>query len=298
MNSSSTIMRAGLIGSGIQASLTPALHIGEARSQGFAYRYDLLDLDLLGGGAERLSELIKQAEAHDFIGLNITHPCKQAVIPLLDTLSEDAETLGAVNTVVLRDGKRHGHNTDWWGFAEAFRRRLLDAELRHVVQLGAGGAGAATVYAILMLGADAVTIFDPDDGRVSKLVAAMEARFPSARIVAGSDLSAAMSDASGLIHSTPTGMANYPGLPLDANLMTARQWVAEIVYFPLATALLAEARQRGCRVVDGGGMAVFQAVGAFRLFTGYEADALRMMRHFMELTGTGDLGQNLQGALG
>ncbi|KQY11515.1 shikimate dehydrogenase [Rhizobium sp. Root482] len=294
----SKIMRAGLIGSGIQASLTPAMHMAEARSQGFAYRYDLLDLDLLGGGTERLSALIKRAEADGFVGLNITHPCKQAVIPLLDTLSEDAATLGAVNTVVLRDGKRHGHNTDWWGFAEAFRRRLPDAELRHVVQLGAGGAGAATVYAILMLGADAMTIFDPDGGRAAVLVAAMKKRFPSARISAGSDLAAAMADASGLIHATPTGMANYPGLPLDADLLNARQWVAEIVYFPLETELLAEARRRGCRVVDGGGMAVFQAVGAFGLFTGCEADAGRMMRHFMALTGTGEAGDIRPGAVG
>lgn len=291
-------MRAGLIGSGIQASLTPAMHMAEARNQGFAYHYDLLDLDLLGGGAGLLATLIGQAETDGFAGLNITHPCKQAVIPLLDTLSEDAATLGAVNTVVLRDGKRHGHNTDWWGFAEAFRRRLPDAELRHVVQLGAGGAGAATVYAILTLGADAVTIFDPDIGRAAALVAAMKKRFPSAQISAGSDLAAAMADASGLIHATPTGMANYPGLPLDADLLNARQWVAEIVYFPLETELLAEARRRGCRVVDGGGMAVFQAVGAFRLFTGREAGAGRMMRHFMALTGTGEASDIRPGAVG
>lgn len=296
--SSTTIMRVGLIGSGIQASLTPAMHVAEAHSQGLAYRYDLLDLDLVNGGAERLAELIAQAEADGFRGLNITHPCKQAVISLLDTLSEDAATLGAVNTVVLGGGKRHGHNTDWWGFAEAFRLGLRAADLRHVVQLGAGGAGAATVYAILMLGADAVTIFDPEGGRVSALVAAMEPRFPSARISIGRDLSAAMADASGLIHSTPTGMVNYPGLPLEAGLLNARQWVAEVVYFPLETALLAEARRRGCRVIDGGGMAVFQAVGAFRLFTGRNADAGRMMRHFMKLTHTGETSERYQGTVG
>jgi shikimate dehydrogenase len=301
MDKSDTIMRAGLIGAGIQASLTPAMHMAEARTQGFAYRYDLFDLkhlDAGGGGDERLAGLIDQAERDRFAGLNITHPCKQSVIPLLDSLSDDAAALGAVNTVVLRDGKRHGHNTDWWGFAEAFRRRLPDAELAHVVQLGAGGAGAATVYAILTLGADSVTIFDPDHQRVSALVAAMQTRFPAARIGAGTDLAASMADASGLIHSTPTGMASYPGLPLDAALLDARQWVAEVVYFPLETALLVEARRRGCRVIDGGGMAVFQAVGAFGLFTGRQADADRMMRHFRELTGTGDAAETRPEVLG
>lgn len=291
-------MRAGLIGSGIQASLTPAMHMAEAHSQGFAYRYDLLDLALIGGGVERLPQLLEAAEAGGFAGLNITHPCKQAVIPLLDTLSDDAATLGAVNTVVLRDGKRYGHNTDWWGFAEAFRQRLPDADLGHVIQLGAGGAGAATVYAILMLGADAVTVVDPDAGRAGALVTAMQHAFPKAEVSITTDLATIMADATGLIHSTPTGMATYPGLPLDADLLDARQWVAEVVYFPLETALLAEARRRGCRVVDGGGMAVFQAVGAFRLFTGREADPQRMIRHFAELTCSSAMPQSLPGAPG
>ncbi|WP_426129028.1 shikimate dehydrogenase [Pararhizobium sp. PWRC1-1] len=298
MSNSATILRAGLIGSGIQASLTPAMHVAEGHSHGLDYRYDKFDLDLLLGGADHLAGLIQQAEIDGFTGLNITHPCKQAVIPFLDTLSDDAATIGAVNSVVLRAGRRHGHNTDWWGFAEAFRQRLPNADLNRVVQLGAGGAGAATVYAILTLGADAVTIFDPDVGRVSTLVAAMAARFPSACISAGSDLAAAMAQASGLIHSTPTGMANYPGLPLSAELLHAHQWVSEVVYFPMETALLAAARRRGCQVVDGGGMAVFQAVGAFQLFTGREANARRMMRHFMELTDTPTVNENHPGAAG
>jgi shikimate dehydrogenase len=298
MDTTSKIIRAALIGSGIQASLTPAMHMAEAHHQGLAYRYDLLDLALLGGGVELLAPLLDKAEADGLTGLNITHPCKQAVIPLLDVLSDDAETLGAVNTVVLRGGKRYGHNTDWWGFAKAFRLRLPDADLRHVVQLGAGGAGAATAYAILMLGADAVTIFDPDTGRASSLIAAMRQVFPKARVSSHDDLAVAMADATGLIHATPTGMVNHPGLPLDPGLLGAGQWVAEVVYFPLKTALLIDARRRGCRVIDGGGMAVFQAVGAFRLFTDCEPEAERMMRHFMELSGAGAVPHNLPGALG
>jgi shikimate dehydrogenase len=297
MDATSKIIRAALVGSGIQASLTPDMHMAEARQQGFAYQYDLLDLAVLGGGVELLAPLLDRAEADGLIGLNITHPCKQAVIPLLDVLSDDAATLGAVNTVVLRSGKRFGHNTDWWGFAKAFRLRLPDADLGHVVQLGAGGAGAATVYAILMLGAEAVTVFDPDTGRAASLVAAMRQAFPKTRISSHDDLAFAMAGATGVIHATPTGMVNYPGLPLDPGLLDAGQWVAEIVYFPLETALVVEARRRGCRVIDGGGMAVFQAVGAFRLFTDREPEAERMMRHFVELTSARGAPQNLPGAL-
>ncbi len=277
--------RAGLIGSGIQRSLTPAMHMAEGAAQGLDYRYELLDLDLRGG-AEFLPHIVREAEERGFCGLNITFPCKQQVIGLLDELSDDAARLGAVNTVVLRDGRRIGHNTDWWGFAQGLRLQLPQADLTNVVQLGAGGAGAATAFAVLQLGARALTIFDVDPARARQLAAAMTGHFPDAVVTAGSDLRQAMAAASGLVHATPTGMDKHPGLPLPAELLSSRLWVAEIVYFPLETALLTEARRRGCSVADGGGMAVFQAVGAFALFTGRGADADRMRAHFRSLTGS------------
>ena len=263
----------GLIGAGIQLSRTPALHQGEGDQQGLRYLYQLIDLDELRIGVEALPELLTAAKRMGFAGLNITYPCKQAIIPLLDELSEDARALNAVNTVVIRDGRLVGHNTDGSGFAEGFRRGLAGAKLDRVVQLGAGGAGAAVAHAALKLGVRELTVFDVDRARAAQLAASLGAR-------AGTDLAAAMAAADGLIHCTPTGMAKMPGLPLDAQLLQSRHWVAEIVYFPLETELLRVARAKGCRTLDGGGMAVFQAVGAFRLFTGIEPDAERMMRHF------------------
>ncbi len=274
----------GLIGKGIQASLTPAMHMAEGLAQGLDYRYRLFDLDQPPGGIDRVADLLSDAERRGFSGLNITHPCKQQVIPFLDELSEEAAALGAVNTVVFREGRREGHNTDWWGFAESFRRGLPDADLASVVQLGAGGAGAATAFAILRSGAKELTIFDQDESRASALVENMQAHFLGAKLNVGRDLSAAMASASGLVHATPTGMDKYPGLPLPADLLRISQWVAEIVYFPLNTKLVIEARRRGCRVLDGGGMAVFQAVRAFELFTGVKPDAGRMLSHFSDLT--------------
>lgn len=275
---------AGLIGKGIQASLTPAMHVAEGRAQGLEYRYDLLDLDQIKLGVDQLPELIADAEARGFGGLNVTHPCKQAILGVLDTLSEEATVLGAVNTIVLCDGKRHGHNTDWWGFAESFRLGLPGADLGAVVQLGAGGAGAATAFAILRTGATRLTIFDQDNSRAVALAETMQRHFPQAAVEVGDHLPKAMAAASGLIHATPTGMVKYPGLPLPADLLQSSLWVAEIVYFPLETALLAEAKRRQCRVLDGGGMAVYQAVKAFELFTGIIPDSDRMRRHFAELT--------------
>lgn len=276
--------QAGLIGKGIQASLTPAMHMAEGRAQGLSYRYELFDLDQEAGGGDQLPVLLADAQQRGFGGLNVTHPFKQQVIQFLDELSEEAAALGAVNTVVLRDGQRHGHNTDWWGFAESFRRGLSGVNLASVVQLGAGGAGAATAFAILRLGAAALTIFDQEESRASALVDTMQQHFKGAKLSVGTNLPAAMASASGLIHATPTGMAKYPGLPLPGDLLQSSHWVAEIVYFPLATELVIEARRRGCRVLDGGGMAVFQAVKAFELFTGIHPDAERMLRHFSDLS--------------
>jgi shikimate dehydrogenase len=270
----------GLIGAGIQASRTPAMHEREADEQGLRYVYKLIDLDALGLGVEALPELLVAAKRMGFAGLNITYPCKQAIIPLLDELAEDARALNAVNTVVIRGGRLIGHNTDWSGFAEGFRRGLPDAKLERVVQLGAGGAGAAVAHAALMMGTKRLDVFDVDPARSGELAASLSGRFGAGRAVGGTDLAAAMASADGLIHCTPTGMAKLPGLPLEAKLLQSRHWVAEIVYFPLETELLRVARAQGCRTVDGGGMAVFQAVGAFRLFTGVEPDAERMKRHF------------------
>ncbi|WP_426232842.1 shikimate dehydrogenase [Pararhizobium sp. DWP3-4] len=277
-------LKAGLIGAGIQASLTPAMHMQEGAAQGFTYDYELIDLNQLDLTPESLPDLLNQAEQRGLSGLNITHPCKQLVIPYLDELSDEARALNAVNTVVLRNGRRYGHNTDWWGFAESFRRGLPDADLEAAVQIGAGGAGVATAYAILSLGLKNLAVFDLAPERATQLAQALSALFPEATIAAPDHLAAAMGSASGLIHATPTGMAKYPGVPLPPELLSPRHWVAEIVYFPLETELLKTARLRGCRVLDGGGMAVFQAVGAFSLFTGRKPDAYRMMRHFDNLT--------------
>ena len=270
----------GLIGSGIQRSLSRALQEEEARRHGIRMHYQLIDLDRSSRGVAALPGLIDAARVMGYAGLNVTYPCKQAIVPLLDELSEDARALNAVNTVVIRNGRLSGHNTDWSGFAEGFRRGLPDARLTRAVQLGAGGAGAAVAHAALTLGIGELTLFDVEIPRAAELAARLAARFGAGRAWGGADLRAAMSAADGLIHCTPTGMAKLPGMPLAPELLHPEHWVAEIVYFPLETELLRVARGKGCRTCDGGGMAVFQAAGAFRLFTGIEPDAERMLRHF------------------
>jgi shikimate dehydrogenase len=246
----------------------------------------LIDLETLGLGADALADLIKAAERMGFAGLNITHPCKQSVIALLGELSDDARALGAVNTVVLKDGKRIGHNTDWFGFAENFKRGLPDARRNHVVQLGAGGAGSAVAHAALSCDVKKLTIIDVAADRAESVAEGLAARFNRDRVSAAgpADVAAVIATADGLINTTPIGMAKYPGLPLPATLLRPDLWVAEIIYFPMETELLRTARALGCRTLDGGGMAVFQAVEAFRLFTGIKPDAERMLQHFAAMS--------------
>ncbi len=273
----------GLIGAGIGGSLSPAMHEEEARRQGLTYVYRRIDLEAIGVGVSALPDLLTAAERMGFDGLNITYPCKQAVIPLLDELSDDALALGAVNTVLLKDGRRIGCNTDWSGFTRSFQRGLPGASLARVVQLGAGGAGAAVAHAVLSLGAEQLTLFDTDESRASSLASELQQRFPAAAVVAGGSLPEAMRHATGLVHATPTGMAKLPGMPLPAALLHRELWVADIVYFPIRTALIEAAEKAGCRTLTGGGMAVYQAVDAFRLFTGVEPDADRMFAHLQTL---------------
>jgi shikimate dehydrogenase len=274
----------GLIGEGIQGSRTPEMHMREGEAQGLRLVYRLIDLTKLGLAVEALPELLTGVERAGFDGLNITHPCKQAVIPSLDELSDDARALGAVNTVLFRDGKRIGHNTDWSGFAEPFRRKMSDVALDRVVQIGAGGAGAAVAHAALTLGVKELTVFDIDPKRAESVATNLSRHFGAGRAKAGGgDLSAAVGQADGLINATPIGMDAHPGMPLPPELLRPDLWVAEIIYFPLETELLRRARALGARTIDGGGMAVFQAVAAFRLFTGIEPDSDRMLAHFAEM---------------
>lgn len=273
----------GLIGAGIQRSLSPALQEEEARHHGLRLHYQLIDLAAAGAGTDALPGLIQAVRIMGFAGLNVTYPCKQLVIPLLDDLSEEARAIGAVNTVVREGERLVGYNTDAPGWAWGFKRALPKADLSRVVLLGAGGAGAAVGYAALGLGVSELTIFDADRPRAAALADNLRGNFRDRRIAPAKDLQGAMRSATGLIHCTPIGMAGHPGMPLDESLLRESMWVSEIVYVPLETELLKAARRAGCATADGGHMNVGQAIRGFRLFTGREADAARMDAHFRRL---------------
>ncbi|WP_223877742.1 shikimate dehydrogenase [Histidinibacterium aquaticum] len=271
-------LRLGLIGRGIRLSRTPRMHEAEAAAQGLACSYELLDTD--AGTAGSLEEIVAWAEAEGFAGLNVTYPYKQEIMPLLDDLSSAATRVGAVNTVVFREGRRSGHNTDYWGFSESLRQNLPGAEVDCVLLIGAGGAGGAIGHALADMGATRLLIADKREGAAQSLARSINGATGAEVASPVDDLSEASAQTRGIVNATPMGMAKMPGLPLEAGLIEARHWVADIVYFPLETALLRHARETGCRTLSGEGMAIFQAVRAFELFTGVKPDADRMTEAF------------------
>ena len=283
------VVEVGLIGAGIGDSLSPVLHEREAGLLGFDYRYSLIDLDRLGRAPEEVGDLVREAQRDGMRGVNVTHPCKQLVVDALDELSPAAAAAGAVNTIVIDGARLVGHNTDGSGFQEAFARGLPDAELERVALLGAGGAGTALGHALLDLGAGCLTVVDVDADRAWGLAEALTRRYGagSATATTPRSLDTVLAWADGLVHATPTGMSGHPGSAVPRELLEPRHWVADVVYMPIETQLLRDARRRGCRTLNGAGMVALQAAGSLGLFTGAEPDRARMLRHVEELIGEG-----------
>ncbi len=277
-------VRAALVGQGISRSLTPAMHEAEGRALGLNYSYDIVDTNSASYLDISLREIIQKSNTDGFSGLNITHPYKVKVIQYLDELSDNARMLGAVNTVIFRDGKSIGYNTDYSGFSTAFRQGLGDAPKDKVLLLGAGGAGSAVGFALLDCGAHNLIIHDIEPARAKELRQKLLARHPKANITSTGILNRSITHSlSGIVNATPIGMDKYPGSAFPLELLCSETWVADIVYFPLETKLLAFAGALGCRVMSGAGMAISQAVHSFELFTGQPGNTARFAAEFGRL---------------
>jgi shikimate dehydrogenase len=272
---------AGLIGANIQKSLSPALFEDACAAVGIRGHYHLMDLQRLPG--RKLEDFVSGARTAGFIGVNVTYPCKEAVLPLLGEVSAEARQVGAVNTVTIsRDGSTKGYNTDRIGFRRAFEETLgRDAACgKSVVLVGAGGAGRAVAYALIDIGAESLLISDKELPQASRLTAALIGEFGPGRARIVTDPEAELSEAAGVVNATPVGMLGIPGIPIRVNAIAARHWVADVIYTPLETELIKAARGKGSKVMGGAGMCVHQAAETFKLFTGFSADLTRMQGTF------------------
>ncbi|WP_027549800.1 shikimate dehydrogenase [Bradyrhizobium sp. Cp5.3] len=270
----------GLLGAPIAHSASPAMHERAAEALGLRGHYQLIEI--AGADAALLSTLLEGVRRLGFAGINVTYPYKEAVVPLLDELAPGAAAMGAVNTVVVRDGRLIGHNTDTTGFARAVAP-LLAPSANAVAVIGAGGVGKAIAFALASLEVADIRIFDSEPARAGKLASLLAAR--SGATVARS-VEDALDGATGLVNGTPVGMLPNRGMPVPATLLHEGLWVADAVYSPLITPLLAAARAKGARIMTGRELAIYQAADAFELFTGLAPSTEVMGEAFDEVMAT------------
>ncbi len=270
----------GLIGSPIAHSASPAMHEAAAEAVGLRAHYQLIDV--AGADAAQLRSLLSSLAPIGFSGVNVTYPYKEAVLPLLDDLSPGARAVGAVNTIVVRDGKLTGHNTDMTGFARALRQAFGPAPEGPVALVGAGGVGKAVAVALAGFPGLEVRLVDADPAKAEAVAAALEgaALEGHVRVRVCRRVEEAVEGARGLVNGTPVGMLPDRGTPVPLSLLRPGMWVTDAVYSPLWTPLLAEAARIGARTMTGRELAIHQALDAFALFTGREAPASAMERAF------------------
>jgi shikimate dehydrogenase len=214
--------------------------------------------------------------AAGFAGANVTIPHKLAAFEICDTVDDTARRAGAVNTLVFRDGKIAGSNTDGYGFVANLRAHGVDPAAGPALLLGAGGSARAVAAALLDAGA-VVAISNRTRARAETLARDL----PGLRVVDWTMRSAALQDHALVVNTTPLGMVGHEPLELDLPVAPASLVVADNVYVPLETSLLAAARARGFRCVGGLGMLLHQAVPGFESWFGVKPDVDEELRRFV-----------------
>jgi shikimate dehydrogenase len=273
----------GLIGWPVEHSLSPIMHNAAFAALGCDFAYVPLPVQ-----PHHVKEALKGLAALNFVGSNVTIPHKQAVMRYMDELSEAARFTGAVNTIHLQDGKFLGYNTDAIGFIDSLKEANYDPQGMRVAVLGAGGAARAVVYALARSGADSVVVLNRTAERAAFLVDDLSEAFPDSTLcfeaLTDQALATLNSNVDLVVNTTSVGM--YPHIE-------ASPWPAEVsipagvvfndlVYNPLETVFLSQARQAGAAAVDGLGMLVNQAAFGFEKWTGQPAPLAVMRQACMD----------------
>lgn len=258
--------RVFLLGDPVSHSVSPAMHTAAFRALGLDWEYELLETP-----REKLRGALERLRADDCAGANITVPHKQAVMEWVDQISENARTIGAVNTLITREGKLFGENTDAEGFIAALKESHINPRHARVVILGAGGAACAVAFALAAAGAREICLINRTAAHATELADRLHAKYPDLRL--GVDWHAAIADANILINATPVGLwPNVTDSPLPpAQVISSHSVVIDLIYHPLQTRLLWDAKRAGAWTINGLSMLVHQGAAAFKLWTGRDA---------------------------
>lgn len=262
---------AGVIGWPVTHSLSPALHNYWLASHRIDGAYIPLSVN-----PDRLGDVMRALPLMGLAGVNLTLPHKELVMPMLQSVDKTATAIGAVNTVIVTpEGKLHGLNTDAYGFIENIRPELT--RKGKAVVLGAGGAAKAVVYALQEAGFKEIIITNRSPGKAE----AIAASFPAAKAASWDSRAKTLTGADLLVNATSLGMTGKEELLLDMRELPTYALVTDIVYSPLVTPLLQNARMRGNKVVDGLGMLLHQAVPAFEAWFGVKPEVTPDLRQYI-----------------
>ncbi len=255
----------GILGWPVRHSLSPIIHNAALKAQALNWRYVGLNVP-----PRRLGDAVRGLVALGFLGANITIPHKEAVLPLLDRLSDGARAVGAVNTIVIRDGLLYGDNTDVAGFLAPLTPRRDGLREGNMVVLGAGGAARAVVYALLTAFAPRRVTIASRRAAPAEQIAHDMSVFGAVDVVALPEAAQLLAEAHLVVNATPVGM--HPETSIspwpDRTVWHARQLVYDLVYRPRSTQLMQEASARGAQVLGGLPMLLGQAAEAYRQWTG------------------------------
>jgi shikimate dehydrogenase len=272
--------RAGVIGHPLGHTVSPALFAAAFASARIDATYEAWDTP-----PDTLEGRVNSLRGADYLGANVTVPHKTEIVKHLDGTDDVASRAGAVNTVVHREGRLTGYNTDVAGFARSLREDAgLDAKGRRATILGSGGAARAVALALIDAGASVIYVVARHPGKLERMVVDLKPRTQTGTTITwaywgdGSFLRS-LNEADLVVNCTPIGTKGHETAgrsALDATLIRPQLTVFDLVYNPAETPLVAAAKSRGAKAVSGLGMLVFQAAESFRLWTGADADTTAM----------------------
>jgi shikimate dehydrogenase len=266
-------IRLGLIGDNIALSQSPRLHRIAGEQCGRAVTYDRLVPRELG---KTFDEVFDDCARGGYHGINVTYPYKEIAARKVKIEDDLVRSIGAVNTVLFKDGGALGFNTDYSGFAAAYRRTRGDVPPGSTCLIGAGGVGRAIAFSLVALGVEDLRIADRDLAKAESLAVALKAAKPGLHIRTGADAAALARGAEGLVNGTPVGMDGYPGTPLPRTAMGGALWAFDAVYTPVDTQFLRDATAEGLTAVSGYELFLGQGFDAWSIFTGLTIDMGRL----------------------
>lgn len=259
----------GVIGHPIEHSMSPPMHNNAYKKQNMDYVY--VAFHVL---PENIADLISSAKTLDIKGLNVTIPHKTSVIPYLDEIDETAEKIGAVNTIQFKDGKSKGYNTDGIGAIKSIQE-YTTLEDKNILILGAGGASKAIAFTLINEKIKQLTIANRSEENANKLIENIQkqTKFNNIKYNTLTQANETVKDADIIINTTPIGM--YPNHevkpPISTKNITEKHTVMDIIYNPLETVLLKEAKDNGATTINGTSMLINQGLVSFEIFTGQTA---------------------------